>query len=103
MLDQAKARSNITFCTIARIVYECIAIIPKCTWATSESKHYSYFFLAGMVPIQDDQVQNVLAHIDYPYEDSDRFSAQIVWTPLPGVTEYQVLLLDCSNQSILVC
>ena len=56
-----------------------------------------------MVPVQNDQVQNVLARIDHPYEDSDRFSAQIVWTPLSNTTEYQIFLLDFKLESILVC
>ena len=49
-----------------------------------------------------DQVERVWVHLDYPYDGGNMFSAQIVWTPLPGVTEYQVVLQNLMLDHILV-
>ena len=55
-------------------------------------------------PDSEDQVDRVWATLDYPYENinSEMFSAQIVWTPLPGVTEYEVSIQDFEFENILV-
>ena len=87
----------------------CIAVsfnIANCkTRYITYHLHYTMVIVPNFSPPDSaNQVERVWATLDYPYENisSDMFSAQIVWTPLPGVTQYQVIIQNFELENIFV-